>query len=63
MTAPFINHTPAPRDHLGRGRLGGRHLPGERYPECSIPVLAQITERAETPDAPPQTETLWETDQ
>lgn len=32
---------------------------GEHYPECSIPVLAALTERAETPDAPPQTDTLW----
>ena len=32
---------------------------GEHYPECSIPALAALTERAETPDAPPQTETLW----
>lgn len=32
---------------------------GEHFPECPIPVLATITERAETPDAPPQTETLW----
>ena len=27
--------------------------------EAAIPVLAAITERAETPDAPPQTDTLW----
>jgi len=32
---------------------------GEHYPECSIPVLATITERAETPDASPQDETLF----
>ncbi len=32
---------------------------GEHYPECPIPTLAALTERAETPDAPPQTETLW----
>ena len=32
---------------------------GEHFPECPIPTLATITERAETPDAPPQTETLW----
>ena len=32
---------------------------GEHFPECSTPVLAALTERAETPDAPPQTETLF----
>ena len=32
---------------------------GEHFPECTIPAPAQITKRDETPDAPPQTETLW----
>ena len=32
---------------------------GEHYPECTIPTLTTLTERTETPDAPPQVETLW----
>ena len=32
---------------------------GAHYPECPIGPLAAPPERAETPDAPPQTETLW----
>ena len=62
----------ARRPHLGRvprmtrsirrcPRCLGRD--GEHYPECPIPVLATITERAETPDAPPQTETLFGDDE
>ena len=36
---------------------------GEHHPECTIPTLATITERAETPDAPAQTETLFGDDE
>ena len=32
---------------------------GAHYPECPIGPLATPPERAETPDAPPQVETLW----